>query len=130
MKRLSIKNIIYYVGMITITLFFISLVTHPTHSSQASFSLPLDSGGIESIEMIQYKEGGVEKRLITASESIQEIYTYWSRVKIGHETSERCDDNTTVYKFVYKIGDVISVEKECDNYIQDGKSYIIIEPSK
>ena len=128
MKKFSVKDIIYYTGMITITLFFVSIICHPSTFQQRTFSIPLDSGGIESIEMISYTEEGVEKRLITAAESIQEIYAYWTKVKIGGETQERCDDNTVIYKFLYENGDQISVEKECGNYIQNGRSYRIIEP--
>ena len=121
------KHIIYLLIMIIFITLLLSIMTYPAKFQQNLVSIPLESGGIESIEVTHYGVDGSHTEVITLSEDIQRIYTYWTKIKIGEETLERCDDNTTIYRFFYTNGMIFEIEKECDHYIHDGKSYKIIE---
>lgn len=84
----------------------------------------LDLEKIDSIEVIRYTEGGDIHEEMTEVEDIKKYYELIGSTKLGRETPESCEDNTTVY--VFKMGkDKVSFEFECGNFVYNGKRYII-----
>ena len=80
---------------------------------------------IVSVEKIFYGEGGEESKSYTEQEDIERIYNKWKNTKLGKETKQACEDNTTVYIFKLKDNATISIEQECDWIIINNKRYLI-----
>ena len=80
---------------------------------------------IVSIEVVFYGEGGEQSKTYTEQDDIERIYNGWKNTKLGKETQQACEDNTTVYIFKLKDNATISIEKECDWVIINKKRYLI-----
>ena len=80
---------------------------------------------IVSVEKVFYGEGGEETESFTEQEDIERIYNMWKNTKLGKETNQACEDNTTVYIFKLKDNATISIEKECDWVVINNKRYLI-----
>ncbi|MBQ3298049.1 MAG: hypothetical protein IJG97_04495 [Bacilli bacterium] len=80
---------------------------------------------IISVTVIRYTEGGDEEKTYTETEEIEKNYNYWKTKKLGKETTQTCEDNTTVYIFKLKDNASISIEKECDWIVIQDKRYLI-----
>lgn len=128
MFRKNNRILFLFMFIILLLVLVLGMMTHSIQLQQNLISIPIESNGIKSIEITHYGEGGSEKRVVTARDEIESLYFYWSKIKIGNKTEKRCDDDTTIYKFLYQNGMIFTIEKECNNYINEGKSYEIIEP--
>ncbi len=80
---------------------------------------------IISVTVIRYTEGGDEEKTYTETGEIEKNYNYWKNKKLGKETTQSCEDNTTVYIFKLKDNASISIEKECDWIVIQDKRYLI-----
>ncbi|MBQ6497768.1 MAG: hypothetical protein IJI58_03535 [Bacilli bacterium] len=80
---------------------------------------------IISVTIIKYSEGGANEKTYNTEEDIKKYYNYWKNKKLGKETNQTCDDNTTTYIFMLKDNASISIEKECDWIIINNKRYLI-----
>ena len=80
---------------------------------------------IVAVDVVFYGEGGEESKTYTDQEDIERIYNSWKNTKLGKETKQGCEDNTTVYIFKLKDNATISIEKECDWVIINNKRYLI-----
>ena len=80
---------------------------------------------IQKIDINKYTEGGNIITIIDKQEDIESTYNSLSKINIGKETEQACEDNTTAYVFTLKDGKTISIEIECDWVIIKNKHYRI-----
>ncbi len=80
---------------------------------------------IQKIDINRYTEGGNSVTTLDKQEDIQSTYNSLSKIKIGKETEQACEDNTTGYVFTLKDGKTISIQIECDWVIIKNKHYMI-----
>ncbi len=80
---------------------------------------------IQKIDINKYTEGGNIITIVDKQEDIQSTYNSLSKINIGKETEQACEDNTTAYVFTLKDGKTISIEIECDWVIIKNKHYMI-----
>ena len=85
----------------------------------------LELDKVKSLEVIKYSEGGSEENTYTDEEQILELYNSLDSMKVGEEIHQSCDDNTTIYNFMMKDGNKISVVLECEWVVINGKKYMI-----
>lgn len=78
---------------------------------------------IKTLKIRKYTEGGLIETDITDKKEINKIYQYLNGIKLTSETNMGCDDNTTVYSFVLQDNTKVSIEKECDWIVINGKHY-------
>ena len=80
---------------------------------------------IQKIDINKYTEGGNIITIADKQEDIESTYNSLSKINIGKETEQACEDNTTAYVFTLKDGKTISIEIECDWVIIKNKHYMI-----
>lgn len=80
---------------------------------------------IKSLEVSTYTEGGVDTEEYTDMGDIVGFYNSLDKIKLGEETKQACEDNTTIYNFTMIDDSKIKIEIECDWVIIDGKRYLI-----
>lgn len=85
----------------------------------------ITASNINKITIIRYTEAGDDSKTISDSEEIEKTYLYLKSIKLGKETEQACEDNTTVYNFELNDGFKISVVIECDWVVIKDKRYII-----
>ena len=80
---------------------------------------------IKAAKMKRYTEGGLEETSAKDQEEIEAMYNRISHLQIISETTQACEDNTTVYEFTMEDDSIINVEIECDWIIIGNKRYMI-----
>lgn len=124
------KLIIIFVSLIIIFFIIFKLTKAPIISKKTYLKdnkeyKNIDKNNIYSIEINKYTEGGINSKLITNQEEINNLYQTLMNIKYGEETEMACDDNTTIYVINFNDGTNKKVEIECDWIIIDNKRYLI-----
>lgn len=81
---------------------------------------------VKSVDVTKYTEGGDNRETYKEKEDIMSFYKMIGETKLGEETEQTCDDNTTVYTFNMN-DDKVSFEFECNWLVLDGKRYLIVK---
>ena len=134
------KNLLFIVGMAVPIIIMIIVLTYfnnlsaPTKEDKIEptllFEMPqykdkkLDN--ITKIEVNKYTVGGLIPEVIEDKEEINKTMYSLLNMKLGEETNQSCEDNTTIY-IITTEDETIKIEKECDWVIIGEKRYLIVK---
>ena len=82
---------------------------------------------VNKISKRRYTVAGMDEKIIEDKDEISNVMYYLLNLKLGKETDQACEDNTTVYILNTKDNNEIKVEIECDWVIIDKNRYLIVK---
>ena len=126
------KKIVIIIPILLILLFLISQIEikQEIHINEINIKLldhnyykELKIEDVNKIEISKYTEGGVETKEITDEDEILNNNNSFKNIILTEETQMACEDNTTIYKFIFNDKEY-KIEKECNWFVINNKRYL------